>query len=112
LAFSTSETGCSRVLAPCVDEPVIGHLLGSWVLSTWSISSVPTYLWLGEGCFSIPDRFLPRTSSRTHAIAPSTPVASPEPPSVSREPSAVVGDPPSAVPSGDAVKSSALRATA
>jgi hypothetical protein len=37
-------------------------------------------------------------------------VASPEPPSVARGLIAAVGDPPSAVPSGDAVRSTALRA--
>jgi hypothetical protein len=53
---------------------------------------------------------LRRASSRMHATAPSATVASPAPPSVARGPNAVVSGAPSAVPSGDAVSSAALRA--
>jgi hypothetical protein len=43
-------------------------------------------------------------------MAPRATVVSPEPASVTRGPSAVVSGPPSAVPSGDVVSSTALRA--
>jgi hypothetical protein len=59
--------GCSRVLAPCVDEPVIGHLLRSWVTIDPVDLLGPNLPRARGRCFSIPDRFRRRASSRTPA---------------------------------------------